>query len=169
MDRDTLLILYRFHIEANEIMLDTIAHLSHDQFTRRLSPSHDTVRNLLRHILGGDVFFMGVTQGQEPDMSEFDELEAFGSIQARFGEVARDMLRYLETLTDDDLACPVVTNFGEASFTLPLWQTLFQQIMHAHMHRGELSIILSGLGHPLPTIDLFVYFVKASGQAWPFE
>ena len=33
--------------------------------------------------------------------------------------------------------------------------------------RGELSIVLSGLGHPLPTLDIILHFFAQSGQEWP--
>jgi uncharacterized damage-inducible protein DinB len=40
--------------------------------------------------------------------------------------------------------------------------------MHSTHHRGELSIVLTELGYPLPTLDIIVHFAEQSGQAWPW-
>jgi uncharacterized damage-inducible protein DinB len=44
---------------------------------------------------------------------------------------------------------------------------LAQAFVHSTHHRGELSIVLSHLGHPLPTLDIIIPFVTWSGQKWP--
>ncbi len=50
---------------------------------------------------------------------------------------------------------------------LPVWQLLLQAFIHAVHHRGELSILLSQIDHPLPTLDIILHFVEESGQDWP--
>jgi uncharacterized damage-inducible protein DinB len=171
MDQQALLSLYQFHAQANQVVLDTAAELSAEEFTREFSPSHGTIRMLLIHILGGDVYFSAVCRGQPPDMAELgalESLETVDAIRARFEQAAAETEAYIGTLDDAALAREVGITFGEHSFRLTVWQTLMQMIFHAQHHRGELSILLSELGHPLPTIDLMVHFITSSGQEWPF-
>lgn len=35
-------------------------------------------------------------------------------------------------------------------------------------HRGELSVVCTGLGYPLPTMDIILHFINQSGQSSPF-
>ncbi|MFN8455860.1 MAG: hypothetical protein U0401_14540 [Anaerolineae bacterium] len=42
-------------------------------------------------------------------------------------------------------------------------------MLHSAQHRGELSILLSELGHPLLIDDIIVRFTEESGQSWPFK
>jgi uncharacterized damage-inducible protein DinB len=171
MDHDVLLTLYRFHVDANQTVLDTAALLTEDTFTRESSPSHGSIRNLLLHILGGDIYFPATCAGSQPDISELqalDELDSVDAIRARWNAATDSALAFLESLDDDAMQREVTITFGENTFTLAVWQVFMQQIAHAHMHRGELSILLSEAGYPLPTIDLMVHFIKASGQHWPY-
>jgi uncharacterized damage-inducible protein DinB len=50
---------------------------------------------------------------------------------------------------------------------LPLWLLLMQAFVHSTLHRGELSIVLSNFGHPLPTLDIIIPFIEWNGQIWP--
>jgi uncharacterized damage-inducible protein DinB len=171
MNRDALLSLYRFHADANQIVLDTAAQLTEDAFTRESSPSHGSIRNLLIHILGGDIYFPAMSAGNQLDPSDaqaLDELDSVDAIRARWDAATESALEFLESLDDDAMGREVTITFDENTFTLAVWQVFLQQIAHAHMHRGELSILLSQAGHPLPTIDLLVHFIKASGQHWPY-
>ncbi len=172
MNRDTLLSLYRFHVQANTMVLDTATQLSEEEFTREFSPSHGSIRMLLLHILGGDYYFPMVCRGETPDLDAFktttDAVRTVADLRPRFEDAADSALRYIEGLSDDELQVDVSVTFGEHTFTLPRWQMLTQLVFHAHMHRGELSILMTELGHPLPTIDIMVYFIIASGQEWPF-
>jgi uncharacterized damage-inducible protein DinB len=44
---------------------------------------------------------------------------------------------------------------------------MLQSLIHSVHHRGELSIVMTGLGHPLPTLDIILHFARESGQPWP--
>ncbi len=169
MQPHELRMIMQFNAAANRVVLETAAALTAEEFSREVSPSHGTVRQLLVHILGGEVYFLAQCQGQaQPDMSAIDALEALPAIRARFEQVAAETDAFIAGLSAADLDREVVLHFGEYEFRQSIWQLLLQVYSHAHMHRGELSIVLSQLGHPLPTIDMMVHFIKASGQEWPF-
>ena len=56
-------------------------------------------------------------------------------------------------------------NFGpEMSFNFPVWQIVLQVYNHSMIHRGELSILLTELGHPLPNMDILIQFGEQTGQ-----
>jgi len=66
MNKASLSVFYDFIARGNETAGDTVAHLSEDEFTRPASPSHDTVRQLLIHLPGGEVFYLAARGGLKP-------------------------------------------------------------------------------------------------------
>jgi uncharacterized damage-inducible protein DinB len=168
MNQDTMLSIYQFNAQANRVVLAEAAQVSAEDLVREFSPSHGTVLALLVHILGGETFFPAVCQGHTPDMTAVEAVRTFDEVRALFEITSAASLAYVESSSDAELAREVTLTFGDYTFRLPVWQVLLQQVFHAHMHRGELSILLSELGHPLPTIDLLVHFIQQSGQEWPF-
>lgn len=169
MKRDDMLSLCHFNGAANAALLDTVAQVSPGDFTRTVSPSHDSVHKLLLHMLGGEVFFPAVCEGREVDMAAIEALDTLADIRARWQQANADAEIFIASLDDEDLQKQVTIQFGDYSFQLPMWQVLLQCFAHSIHHRGELSIVLSELGCPAPTSDLMVHFVKQSGQAWPFD
>ena len=69
-------------------------------------------------------------------------------------------------VSEDLLAQEIIIPIGGQDIKLARWQFLTQSLMHSTHHRGELSIVLTGLGHPLPTLDIIIEFVQESGQQW---
>jgi len=51
-------------------------------------------------------------------------------------------------------------------FRLARWQMLTQSLIHSVHHHGELSIVMTGLGYPLPTLDPILKYIRDSGQVW---
>nr|MBP9041735.1 hypothetical protein [Anaerolineaceae bacterium] len=60
----------------------------------------------------------------------------------------------------------ITVQIGAGRFTLPRWQLLAQSLIHSIHHRGELSIVMTELGYPLPTLDPILKYVNDSGQVW---
>ena len=72
MNRDGLLALYAYNTYANKLVLDTAEKLTADEFTRKSSPSHDSVRGILAHMLECEAYFLSLCQGQPIMAKEAD-------------------------------------------------------------------------------------------------
>lgn len=168
MNRDMLLSLYSYNTYANQLVLDTAARLSDEEFSRQASPSHGSVRDLLIHIVGSEAFFLKLCQGQ-PMPPRPDEPPTLAQMRAYFSVHAGEQENYLTSLADGDLQREVTFQMAGHEFLLPVWQLLIQAFVHSTHHRGELSIVLSQLGYPLPTLDIIIPFVVQSGQEWPWK
>lgn len=169
MNRAAWLSIYRSNVSANEAVLSIAAQLSNEEFNRDFSPSHGTIRRMLLHMLDGEIYFPAVCRGEVPDTSGIKHLETWADIHARWQQASAEALAYFESLSDGDLERMVTMPLGEYRFTLPMWQVLLSFFSHSHHHRGELSILLSDLGYPLPDLDLIISFIKESGQQWPWD
>lgn len=167
MDQDLLVALYNYNTYANRLVLETVARLSHDEFTRPASPSHESVQMLMLHMIRSETFFLKQAQGQ-PLPPRPTTAPTLAQIWAYVDQLAQEQEAFVHSLTENDLKREVEYEIGGQSLRLPVWQILTQAFVHSTHHRGELSIVLSGLGYPLPTLDIIIPFVTQSGQKWPW-
>jgi len=166
MNRDGLLALYAYNAYANSLVLDTAEKLTADEFTRKSSPSHDSVRGILAHMLECEAYFLSLCQGQ-PIMVEEADLPDLRSIHETWSRLEQVQTDFIRTLPEVDLNCPAEMQIRGRQLVFPIWQMLTQAMIHSTHHRGELSIVLTELGYPLPTLDIIGHFIQQSGQSWP--
>jgi uncharacterized damage-inducible protein DinB len=166
LDRDGLLVLCDYNTYANQKLLAAASQLDEDQLDHDFKMCRCSVRQTLQHMLEAEVYFLRLCQGKE-----FTEVPApeVGHVADYWGTIHEETRSFLENQSDADVRKEVHVQFGEHSFTFPVWQMMAQVFNHSMIHRGELSIFMTELGHPLPDLDIIVHFVKASGQPWPFE
>ena len=164
MNRDGLLALYQYNAYANHLVLDGLAQLSEDEFTRAPSPSHSSIRGLALHMLECEAWFLALCQGRQ--MKELD-LPALADIRQYWSGVERDQQAFIAQLEKDDLARQVTVDLRKDTIHLPVWQLLVQAFVHSTHHRAELSILLGQMEHALPTLDIILHFLQESGQTWP--
>jgi uncharacterized damage-inducible protein DinB len=163
MNRDGLLALSAYNAYANHLVLDIVERLTGDELTRPSSPSHESVLKMVWHMLAVEANFLARCQGtpiERPDLPTLADLVRYW---AELEQAAQD---FIAARTDDDLKREVVAFSQPLRF--PIWQLMLQAFMHSTHHRGELSVVLTELGYPLPTLDIIVYFAEQSGQAWPW-
>ncbi len=163
MNRDGLLALYQYNAYANHLVLDGLAPLSEDEFTRAPSPSHASIWGLILHLLECEAWFLAICQDRTlPELSlpTLDEMRHFQR------ELEQEQLALIATLTEGDLAREVTVQLRDRPYHLPVWQLLMQAFVHSTHHRAELSILLGQMGHSLPTPDIILYFMKETGQEW---
>ncbi|MBN2556681.1 MAG: hypothetical protein JXA97_12140 [Anaerolineales bacterium] len=168
MNRDGVSSLYSFNTYANSIVLDFVEALSADAFVRPASPSHGSVQGLLVHMLECEGFFLAQCQGQVFNLAEADTSTRAG-IKKRWLTLQLEQQRYLDSIDNADLPREVVVELGGTTLDVPVWKLLIQPVIHSAHHRGELSIVLTGLGHPMPTVDFLLYHIRVTGQPWPFD
>ena len=160
MNRDGLLALYQYNAYANHLVLDGLAQLSEEEFTRAPSPSHASIRGLVLHLLEGEAWFLALCQSRTPQELTLPTLDDLRRFQR---ELELEQLAFIPALSESDLARDIV---GPRSLHFPMWQLLVQAFVHSTHHRAELAILLGQIGHPLPTLDIILHFIKESGQSW---
>jgi uncharacterized damage-inducible protein DinB len=148
-------------------VLDTAERLTQDELIRQSSPSHSSVLALLRHMLECEAFFLACCRGEPFPGYDRAGLESVAHVRQRWTSLAQVQREFIGALGEDELEREIPLPFRSAESHLPLWQLLVQAFMHSTHHRGELSIVLTGLGHPLPTLDIILHFFARSGQDWP--
>lgn len=167
LNRDSLLALYDYNAYANHLTLGVAKELTEEEFTRKVSPSRESVRGLLQHMLGVEASYVAMSEGQELGF-KLEDVMSLDRIQYHWERTEQRQQTLLKSLGDADVEKQVQVQLIDHSFQFPLWQLLTQAFVHSTHHRGELSIVLTELGHPLPTLDIIIHFAKQSGQEWPW-
>jgi uncharacterized damage-inducible protein DinB len=169
MNRSALIVLHNYNSYANDLVLKTALVLDEAAFTAQSSPSHGSVQALLMHMLAVEASFVAKCKGEAPQGRVFEaEEQILAEIMDGFSEVADARGAYLDAVSDGELAEAITIQIGGKPLRLARWQLLAQSLLSSAHHRGELSIVMTGLGQPLPTLDPILQFVSESGQEWPF-
>jgi len=164
INRDGLLILFTYNAYANSLLMDAVAQLDDEALSREFSPSHGSVRKLLLHMLGTEASFLAVCRGEPISRPNLSTAADIRDSLERLGEGATG---FIASLSDEDLAREVTVKLiGGRPFRFSIGQLLLQAFLHSTQHRGELSILLSELGHPIPNLDIIIHFAELSGQPW---
>ncbi len=168
MKTEFLKALAQYNNQANNILMNAASKLTAEEFANTPSPSRESVKMLLLHLIVVEAAYYARCRGSK---FSFDPkaFPAFDTVQDFANATANDLTRLMDSLTEDDYTRRVTTTFGDRLLHFSIWQMLLHAFMHSARHRGELSIILSQLGRPLPIPDLIVQFADQSGQTWPFE
>ncbi len=167
MNRDGLLTLYTYNTYANWLVLDTAAKLTEARLIQVSSPSHNSVHDLLVHMWNCEAYFVSVCRGHP--LEESPSMPTLAAIRNAWTDLAKETSDYIASLADTDLAQEITIIMKDQPLHLPKWQALVQAFVHSTHHRGELSIVLTELGCPLPTLDILIYFIEQSGQEWPLR
>jgi uncharacterized damage-inducible protein DinB len=169
MDRSALLFLHNYNEYANTLLLETAASMDEVSFTAPSSPSHGSVQALLTHMLTTEFFFLARSEGKlvNPKGAP-DKTLNLQEITVAFNQIADERFKYLNWVTEEKLMEIVDLPLNGQPFKLARWHLLVQSLIHSAHHRGELSIVMTGLGYPLPTLDPIIKFIQESGQIWPW-
>lgn len=160
--------LAEYNNHANRVLLNAASRLTPEQFENTSSPSRESIRALLVHLFIVEKAYYARCRGDQLNTNS-DGFSTFSAIKSFAESTANDMHSLISSAIESDFDREITATFGEQTLHLPMWQMLLHTFMHTARHRGELSILLSQVGQPLPIPDLIVQYVDESGQVWPFE
>jgi len=142
---------FAHHVWATTRILDACAALDDAQLATTVPGTYGSIIDTLRHIVGGDVFYLDVLRGGEPE--PFDEassdiptlravMEAHAAVWQRL--IAGD----LDPTTD-------VVEYEESGYEThaPLGIRLAQALYHGTDHRSQVCTALTAIGIEPPAIE----------------
>jgi uncharacterized damage-inducible protein DinB len=167
MNRDDLLTSVKFNAESNRLALEAAAALTPEERTRPCSPSHGTVFELLKHMYGGERVYLDFCQGRPLNPAPIEAITEFDDLREQWLQLGEEMVGFVGQLDDAGVNQSISVAFPVITWHFPLWQVLLWTITHNIHHRGELSIVMTQLGHPLPVLDMMLFVIQQSGQPMP--
>lgn len=165
INQDGLLSLYTYNAYANKLVLDTTEHLTEKEFVQESSPSRGSVRGLLTHMLECEAFFLAQCQSRSLELDVVD-LSTLVRIREYWSRLEQEQFDFIGSLSEGEILRERSVRLREQPLVFPMWELLAQAVIHSIHHRGELSIVLTELNHPLPTLDIILHFIQESGQNW---
>lgn len=159
--------LYDYSSWANRRLLAAASRLTQEQFTKWIAGSYGSVRNTLVHALSAEWGWLercgGPRRGERLKSEDYPTVEA---LLSEWNQVERWMRRFLEELTESDLAHDVAFAFGAGPLTsLPRGDLLHHAVIHAVHHRGQVALLLRTLGCEPGNFDFLIYAGERSHVA----
>jgi len=164
MNKNDIHLLYEYDRWANARMLDAVSRLSAEQFTADFSSSFHSVRDTLTHLLSADWIWLRRWKGTSPTaMLNPADFSDFAALRAKWAEVEKEQMAFVEQLTDELLASRLAyTNTKGERSEYPLGQLMQHVVNHSSYHRGQITSFLRQLGaEPVATDFLIFMGVKA--------
>lgn len=168
MDKIVLLALAEYNVYVNRALLETAAQANIRELEETHNPSRENILNLIRHLTLVEAGYLAQLNGESLNVDR-EALINLAGISTLSVRTDQGLLDYLSNVSETGLLQNMEVKIGGHPFRFTPWQMLLQVFSHSAAHRGELSILLSEMGYPLPVQDMIVRFAEESGQEWPWK
>lgn len=143
------------HVWATIRVLDACAALDDAQLATTVPGTYGSIIDTLRHLVGGDVFYLDVLRGGEPE--PFNEPESdiatLGAVMEAHGPA------WQRLIAGDPDPATVVVEYEDSGYEThaPLGIRLAQALYHGTDHRSQVCTALTALGVEPPSIEVWDY------------
>ena len=154
------------HVWASIRVLDACAALDDAQLATTVPGTYGSIMDTLRHLVDGDVFYLNVMRGGEPE--PFDK-EGSDVSTLRAVMEAHDAVWQRLIVGDVDPAT-VVVEYEDSGYEThaPLGIRLAQALYHGTDHRSQVCTALTTLGIDPPAIQVWD-FARRDGRLFTIE
>jgi len=151
--------LYEYGCWANGRILSVVAQLTPEQFTQQVAGSYGSVRNTMVHMMSAEWGWLDRCGGPPRGPAlKADDYPTAASLVERWTVVERDMRAFLSRLTDADLDRRVEFSFfGGPAHVRTVGHLLQHAAIHGVHHRGQVALLLRGLGVVPGNVDFAFY------------
>lgn len=165
---DDLSALIDYNYWARDRLLEAVAALTSEQFTRDLGSSFGSVRDTIAHICDAESIWLSRWKGEQP--TGFKAPSRIGDVAAarrEWEELETGIREFVSRLGPDrvQLAIEYKDMRGNARSDL-FWQMVRHVVNHGSYHRGQVTTMLRQLGaKPARSMDLIAYYRERSQNA----
>lgn len=152
--------LFAYNAWANQRVVDSIAQLTSEQFSRNLGGSHGSIRGTLAHLAAAEKLWLERWQGKDGTkllpQQEFDTIER---ATRRLTEIDAEMLNFINQFIESDLEKSMTYTTTQGKSHSNLFQHMFSHMLnHSTYHRGQLATLLRQAGAVPISTDLIIYY-----------
>lgn len=156
----------RYNAWANSRLYDAAAELSDSEYRADRGAFFSSVHGTLNHLLVTDRIWMHRFTGQGPTYRALDAIlyDAFEQLRAAREQEDERIVAFVDSLDEASLAAHFsYTRASTAeSIVQPLASALSHLFSHQTHHRGQVHMLLTGLGREAPPLDL-AFFQRETG------
>jgi uncharacterized damage-inducible protein DinB len=153
------------HVWATIRVLDACAGLDHAQLATAVPGTYGSILDTLRHLVGGDVFYLSVLTDDEPPFEE-----AASDIPTLRSVMAAHELVWRRLVAGDPDPATIVVEYEDGGYEThaPLGIRLAQALYHGADHRSQVCTALTTLGIEPPGIEVWDY-AQVDGRFFSIE
>jgi uncharacterized damage-inducible protein DinB len=162
MNNQDILMLYKYNQWANARVLNTVAHVTTEQYLAPASFPHGGLRGTLVHAMFAEWIWRKRWEGTSPthrfNPEDFPTVE---SLRGRWLEEEAHLMDFVSAVTDERLNSMFdYRNTSGKPFSQVLWQVMAHVVNHGTQHRSEAAAILTELGHSPGDLDLISFLIE---------
>jgi uncharacterized damage-inducible protein DinB len=158
---DDLRLLLDFHYWARDRMLDAVAALTPEQFTRDMGNSFRSIRDTLAHIHAAEWAWYSRWVGRPPTaLLPAERFPDVATLREGWADQEAKTRAFLESLGEAGINRVFEYKLinGQAGASV-FWQMLQHVVNHASYHRGQVTTMLRQLGaEPAKPTDLIAFY-----------
>jgi uncharacterized damage-inducible protein DinB len=161
MKLDDLRTLLDYHYWARDIILDAVAPLTPEQFTRQVDSSFKSVRDTVAHIYAADRIWYARWLGEAPTgLIAYDSFPDVGAIRQAWSDLEGKVRPFVEGLGEAGVTRVFqYTLLSGAAAASPFSQMLTHVVNHGSYHRGQVTTLLRQLGAAPPkSTDMITFY-----------
>jgi len=157
-----------YHYWARDRLLDAVAALTPEQYTRDLGSSFKSIRETVTHIYAAEWAWYERWRGRSPTVllpaDQFPDLATLRHAWAEHEVKMRDFVARLgEHDTSRIIDYKLLSGHTGAS---PVWQMLQHVVNHASYHRGQVTTMLRQMGaQPAKPMDMIAFYRVMASEA----
>ena len=161
MRQADLLELAGFNYWANRRLLAVCEQLTPDQWTAAATVGSRTLRGVLVHTLDTEwswrLRLQGPEAGDDDEDLTADNFPTVSSLAEAWAADEAEMMSWLNSLTDDDLARSIPVPWGREYI---LWRLIVHVFSHSTQQRAEAAILLTRAGHSPGDVEFLNYISR---------
>ena len=153
-------LLHAYNAWASSRMLDAVAAVPPDQYTRNLGTGHGSIHLTLVHMVAAEKRWLSRWIGKpEPSLVTAAEVPTLDALRKLWESVGFETARFLGSLTDRKLQETIAATTPEGgTFRITVQQSIQHVVDHSSYHRGQAAALLRQLGHAPPQTSMALFF-----------
>ena len=162
MNKQDILLLYKYNQWTNKKILDATSKVTQDQFLAPASFPHGGLRGTLVHALFAEWIWRQRWEGTSPNYRlKPEDFPTFESLQARWMEEGKLLMTFVEDVTEEQLNSKFSYKSTEGKqHERVLWQAMAHLVNHGTQHKTEAAAMLTDFGQSPGDIDLILYLIE---------
>lgn len=153
---------------ARDRLIEVVAPLTIEQFTKDLGSSFKSIRDTMAHVHAAEWIWHQRWIGHSPTaLLPNDRFADVAALRAAWNETEKDIREYVDRGGEgivDEVYHFRLLNGTEGSATF--WQMLQHVVNHGSYHRGQVTTMLRQLGaQPAKSLDMIAFYRERAVQA----
>ena len=162
MNKQDILLLYKYNQWTNKKILGATSMVTQEQFLAPASFPHGGLRGTLVHALFAEWIWRNRWEGNSPNYRlKPEDFPTFESLRTRWAEDEKLLMAFVENVTEERLNSKFSYKATDGTpHERILWHAMAHLVNHGTQHKTEAAAMLTDFGQSPGDIDMIFYFIE---------